>query len=269
MDTSVSKSALARSLGVSRASLYYRPSRPAKDDVLRERILATMKDHPAYGHRRIAWHLGVNKKRILRVMHRYHLQPAVRRRGKYPRCAQEIVVAAIPNRLPDLCPIQPNAIWVGDFTRLWFHGRYVYLATVMDYFTREIVSWQLGLHHTSRLVTDVLEEAQRKRGTTAQLFHSDQGSEYTSQECTSWLVRHHIMVSNSPKGKPWTNGRQESFYASFKLEFGKPHFSPTVEALTESLGRFIHYYNTRRIHSTLRMPPRQYCESKMYPSQPP
>jgi putative transposase len=83
----------------------------------------------------------------------------------------------------------------------------VYLATVMDSFTREVVAWQLGWHHTSQLDVDALVEAVRKRGRVPQLFHSDQGSEYTSQACVQWLVRQQILPSNSPKGKPWNNGR--------------------------------------------------------------
>jgi putative transposase len=266
MNDSTSKAALARSLGVSRQSLYYHPRRPAKDEVLRERILATLKEHPAYGHRRIALALKQNKKWILRVMRLYHIRPTIIRKGKYQRFAREITPTTIPSRLKDLCAIQPDAIWVGDFTRLWFHSRYVYLATVMDSFTREVVAWQLGLHHTTRLVLDVLEEAERKRGHAPQLFHSDQGSEYTSLTCVQWLIRHRIIPSNSPKGKPWTNGRQESFYSNFKLEFGSAHGYKTVEELTEALGRFIHYYNSRRIHGALKMPPRQFYTIKKRPS---
>lgn len=268
-DGQASKSAFARSLGISRAALYYRPRRPAKDEVLRERILAVLADHPAYGHRRIALTLQVNKKRVLRVMQRFHIRPTVIRKGKYPRFSKEIITAATPNRLRDFCPIRPNALWVGDFTHLWFHGRYLYLATVMDYVTRELIAWQLGLHHSAQLVIDVLEEAVRKRERVPQLFHSDQGSEYTSAACVGWLIRHAILPSNSPKGKPWTNGRQESFYASFKLEFGKAHHYTTLELLTEAIGRYIHYYNTRRIHGTLKMTPRQFYERRAFTSKTP
>ena len=82
--------------------------------------------------------------------------------------------------------------------------------------------------------------------------------------CT-WLVRQHILISNSPRAKPWHNGRQESFYNTFKLEFGKPMRHATIEGLTEAIGRYIHYYNTRRIHGTLRLIPRQFAEKKRYP----
>lgn len=265
MGRATSKAALARSLGISRAALYYHPRRPAKDEVLRERILQVLKEHPAYGHRRIALHLKMNKKRILRVMNLYRIRPTIQRRRKYPTQSQDIL-GITPNLLKDANPTKPNDIWVGDFTELWFHGRKLYLATVMDYYTREILSWQLGLHHTATLVIDVLKEAQRKRGTTPQMFHSDQGSEYTSLACVEWLVRHHIRPSNSPKGKPWHNGRQESFYSTFKLEFGRIHIYATIETLIEALGRYVHYYNTKRIHSALKMPPRAFYEKTKHPN---
>ena len=67
-------------------------------------------------------------------------------------------------------------VWAGDFTYLWYRGRYVYLATVLDLFTREIIGWQIRLHHTTRLVIDVLIEAKRKRETSPEMSHSDHGT---------------------------------------------------------------------------------------------
>ena len=268
MENKKSKSSLARELGISRAALYYQPKRPAKDEALREQILAVLDENPAYGHRRVAIQLKINHKRTGRVMRLYHIRPAIVRSSKYRYAkAKDVVTSATPNRLKERCPIQPNAVWVGDFTYWWFHGRQIYLATVLDYFTREVIAWQIGLHHTSRLVADVLEEAVRKRPATPQLFHSDQGSEYTGGQCVGWLVRHHIFPSNSPKGKPWHNGRQESFYSGFKLEFGKPGRYATLELLIEAIGRHIHYYNTKRIHSRLKMSPRAFYEKTKYPSK--
>ncbi len=77
-------------------------------------------------------------------------------------------------------------------------------------------------------------------------------------------MKHGIKPSWSPKGKPWTNGRQESFFSSFKLEFGKPSRFKTIEDLMEGIGTYLHYYNTLRIHSALKMPPRVYDETKAW-----
>ncbi len=261
MEQSVSKAALARTLGVSRSSLYYKPVREEKDRLLRDAIVAALAEHPAYGHRRLAIHIQANKKRILRVMHKFGLTPSIRR--KPPKYGRKTSQSGVPNRTRNLSPIAPNVIWNGDFTEFSWHGRKLYLATVIDRYTRELIAWQLGFHHTTRLILDVLEEAVRKRDTVPSIFHSDQGSEYTANACIEWLVSHAILPSHSPKANPWRNGHQESFYNTFKLEFGKPGRHETIETLTEAIGRYIHYYNTRRIHGTLKMPPRTYFEQEV------
>ena len=260
MEQPLTKTALAKALGVSRSTLYYRPIREKKDERLRDQILEALTEHPAYGHRRIALHLKINKKRARRVMLKFGLKPKIRR--KVPKYGRKTSPSGIPNRTKNVTPIAPNAIWVGDFTELRFHHRKLYFATVVDRYTREVLAWQLGLHHTARLVIDVLEEAVRKREHTPTIFHSDQGSEYTAHACIEWIVRHKILPSHSPKASPWRNGHQESFFSTFKLEFGKPSRHVTIETLAEAIGRYIHYYNSRRIHSSLKMPPRSFYEQR-------
>jgi transposase InsO family protein len=191
-------------------------------------------------------------------MHLYAIRPKVLPKNRFRGKQAESVLSVVPNRLATSTATRPNHIWAGDFTRLWFHGRAIHLATIIDCYTREIVAWQMGIHHTTGLVCDVLCEAKRKRRTVPEIFHSDQGSEYTALQCLEWLIRENILPSWSPKGKPWTNGRQESFFRTFKLEFGSPHEYNSLETLTEAIGRYMHYYNTQRIHSSLKMPPRAY-----------
>lgn len=258
MEKPVTKSALARTLGISRSSLYYKPLREARDRLLRDAIIGTLTEHPAYGYRRIALQLSINKKRAQRVMHKFGLVPSIRR--KQPTYGRKTSVSGVPNRTKNLSPIAANVIWNGDFTEFLWQGRTLYLATVIDRHTRELIAWQLGFHHTTQLILDVLEEAVRKREKVPTIFHSDQGSEYTAHACIEWLVSRAILPSHSPKANPWRNGHQESFYNTFKLEFGKPSRHQTIEMLTEAIGRYIHYYNTRRIHGALKMPPRTFFE---------
>lgn len=253
----ITKVTLAKSLGVSRSSLYYIPKLVPKDLALRDTIISTLTEHPAYGHRRIALELKINKKRVRRVMRKFGLHPSIRRRR--PKYGRKTSPSGTPNRTQGISPIAPDVIWAGDFTELHFHGKKVYLATVIDRYTREVVAWQIGFHHTTRLILDVLEEALRKRARPPSIFHSDQGSEYTAHACIQWIVDHQILPSHSPKAKPWKNGHQESFYGTFKLEFGKPSRHTTIEKLIEAIGRYIHYYNTKRIHSALKMPPQAFC----------
>lgn len=266
MEIPTSKSELARVLSVSRQSLYYVPVKDKKDLALKRTIERVLVKHPAYGSRSLAWHSGINRKRIQRVMRKYGLEPRIRPKNRYrgkntkdPTTAEEA-----PNRLKGLRPIQPNTIWAGDFTHLPFHGQTLHLATVIDVYTREILAWQAGTHHTQSLVLDVLEHAHRNRRTRPMFFHTDQGSEYTSMACQDWLISHEVRPSWSSRGKPWHNGIQESFFRTFKLEFGKPNQYTSVPQLIEAIGKYIRYYNTKRIHSALRMSPRDFYKTKKW-----
>lgn len=258
MQTGLSKTAQAECLGVSRQSLYYRPKRLDRDRILRDQVLQVLDEHPAYGSRPIAIHLQMNRKRVQRIMRLYSIRPKIMPKNRFRYKQAEEVIGEVPNRAKTICPIRPDVVWAGDFTRLWFKGRAIYLATIIDRYTREIVAWQMGIHHTAGLVIDVLEEAKRKRSHTPEVFHSDQGSEYTSAQCLAWLTRNHVQPSWSPKGKPWNNGAQESFFRTFKLEFGRTSQFKSLEALMEAIGKYMHYYNTKRIHRKLKMPPRAF-----------
>lgn len=259
MDTPITRAELARILSVSRQSLYYTPVQEKKDLLLKKKVEAVLAKHPAYGSRTIAWHLGMSRNRVQRIMRKYGLEPKIRPKNRYlGKSSSNTVLEEAPNRLKELCPVQPNAVWAGDFTHLGFHGQVVHLATIIDVYTREILAWQAGTHHTQSLILDVLEHGKRKRRKTPQLFHTDQGSEYTSSRCLEWLMRNDVQPSWSSKGKPWQNGVQESFFRTFKLEFDKPSRHPTLPHLLEEIGKYIRYYNTERIHSALKMSPRQF-----------
>lgn len=252
------KTKLARQLGISRASLYYHPKKPRADAAIRDRILAVQHGHPAYGHRRLALFLGLNKKRVLRVMHTYGLKPKLRRRQPAKPADHGQLPSAVPNRAKTLCPIQPNVLWAGDFTYLPLPDGFLYLATVMDVFTRAIVGWHLSTHHTTALIATAFRDAMRRAGTAPRLFHSDQGSEYVSGSYALLLERHGVTPSHSTKSSPWENGFQESFYSNFKLELGNSARFGDLGELVEAVHRQLHYYNHDRIHTAIKMPPARY-----------
>lgn len=263
-DDPLSISRIAELLEVSRSSFYYKHKLPDKDEVLKYQIQEVLKEHPAYGHRRIAIELGINKKRVLRVMKKFNLFPTVWANNKKKRSNKPHLDSRIPNLAATLSPIQPNVIWSGDFTYLKYQGRFVYLATVIDIYSREIVAWQLGYCHTSKLVADVLESAIQRRERPPDIFHSDQGSEYTSKGFQDLLRKYTIQQSNAPKGKPWKNGRQESFYNTFKRELGNISRFQDIDYLFEAISSLIHYYNNKRIHGALKMSPKQYYDQNTY-----
>jgi putative transposase len=253
----VSKVELASRLGVSRSMLYYQHRRPAKDEELRVAIEAVMLKHPSYGHRRIADALKINRKRVLRVMKLYNLKPARRCRTpcKLDDLGKEALNFADITRI--LSPIAPSVVWASDFTFIPYQGSFVYLATIIDLFTKEVVGAHVMIRHTSELPLTALKTA-LAQARQPDWFHSDQGSEYDSDVMLSQLAMHNIQVSMAPKASPWRNGSQESFFGRFKIEFGDPERFDTLARLIEAIYAFIAYYNSERIHTKLRMSPVQF-----------
>jgi len=259
MESKTSKKALARKLGISRASLYYKSRIKVRDEKIKQNILTALSEHPSYGHKRLAIHLKRNKKCILRVMKKFGIKP-YRRRVSRPRKKGDINKdpLCVPNYAKIMCPLRRSVLWAADFTYLWFRGRYFYLATVIDLFSREIVGFSFAGQHNKELVLSALKDA---LGTYhAPLYqHADQGSEYTSEAYLNLLKEHGIRASFSDKASPWQNGFQESFYSEFKKDLGDTARFETVAEFAEALYLQIHYYNNRRIHTALKMPPALYA----------
>lgn len=261
MDKNSNKSELARRLGVSRSSLYYKRKRPESDEALRVLIEHVMHEHTGYGHRRVAYTLKINRKRAQRVMRLYHLKPA--RRCRTPIKPDDIIgkqERSFSDITRILSPIAPNVIWVSDFTFIPYRGSFIYLATILDLFTAEVLGANVMTRHTSELPLTALQRALNSTTQPPVWFHSDQGSEYESDAILSKLANSNINVSVTPKGSPWRNGSQESFFGRFKIEFGDPERFDTLPELIETIYAFLAYYNWERIHTRFKMPPSQFAE---------
>lgn len=126
------KTVLATSAGTSRRSLYYAPRQPAKDWYTKQLIEAALRDHPSYGHKRLAIHLGINKKRALRAMKLFGIKPY---RRTTPKVYQKPKESVFPNLLLSDEPQGLGDIYASDFTYLKHKGRWVYVATVLDVYT--------------------------------------------------------------------------------------------------------------------------------------
>ena len=148
-------------------------------------------------------------------------------------------------------------MWVTDFTFIRFHGRFIYLATVIDLFTREVLGFNLSRFHNRFLVMGAVLDALEKH-TPAEIIHSDQGSEYDSQDFIDLINSLNISISMSRKASPWENGHQESFFGHLKLEAADLNRFDTDGELIEELCRMIYYYNHGRIHSKLKMSPAEF-----------
>lgn len=219
-----------------------------------------MLEHPSYGAPRLAMHLQINKKRIIRVMKKYHLKPARRRKRPIKRKDQNQAPTQYTNLIKNLCPIKPNVIWVGDFTYIPFHGKFVYAATIMDLFTRRILGVSVRTDHSQDLVKIALANALLRTGTSPEYMHTDQGSEYKAGEVIKLAEDSGIRISMSAKASPWENGYQESFYAGFKMDLGDPNRFDSLGELVEGIYKTIHYYNYKRIHTSLKTSPEKFTE---------
>jgi len=257
----ITKTDLAQSLGVSRSSLYYQPLRPAKDLLIKSEIEKVLSDHPSYGHKRISMELKMNRKKVLRVMKKFDLKPYKRRikRPSKPNDANK-APTIYNNLIKTFCPIKPNIVWVADFTYIKFQNKFIYLSTVMDLFTREILGWGVSGNHDCFLVLESLGMALPKTKKLPTYHHSDQGSEYDSYDYIKKLEENNITISMSKKGHPWENGYQESFYSQFKVDLGRPDQFETWGELIEAIHIQINYYNSRRIHTSLKTSPVKFRE---------
>lgn len=251
-----SKSEAAKEAGVARSTLYYRKKIPPKDAVLKEEIAKVLQLHPSYGYRRIALHLKRNKKQIQRVMQLSGIKP-YRRRGRKPKYTKNPSPVSYPNLIKGWFPEQPGTVWVSDFTYLKFHGSFVYLATVEDMFSREVLGWHVSTSHDSALTSAALFHALTYHR-APNILHSDHGSEYTARSYTELAERFGIHLSMSRKASPWENGYQESFYSQFKVDLGDPERFSTLGELTEYLHLRVQIYNRFRIHSAHKKSPQDF-----------
>lgn len=261
LTTKVNKTKLAKELGIARSSLYYKRRREETDLELKRQIEAVMVDHKDYGHKRIALDLRMGHNRILRVMKKYGLKPYRRRTKRFIK-KKDLGKpdSGIPNLVQPLLDqkslVKPNQVWCTDFTYVKFQGKFIYLATIIDLFTREIVGVNISRFHNRFLVVGALEDAVIHYK-TVEIVHSDQGSEYDSEEFIAFVAIIGAKISMSAKSSPWQNGHQESFFGHFKLEAGDLNRFQSLGELIEYIYQQIYYYNHKRIHSSLKMTPEE------------
>ena len=243
-------------LNIARSTFYYKSLLDKKDDELRVKIEKAMADNQSYGHRRIAIELKLNKKHVRRVMNKFGLKPS--RSRKRPKKWGKKEDYEAPNLLVSLFPLYRGHVWITDFTYLKWRNRWVYVCTVIDLFTREVVGISIKTNHSALLVAEAILNALATNPAPV-IIHSDQGSEYKSRLYRSILKDYKILHSMSKKGSPWQNGYQESFFGNWKVDIGDVNRFKTLGELTAELYRSIYYYNNQRIHTSLGMAPKEFA----------
>lgn len=247
-------SVICEVLEISRSSVYYKPvERESKED-LKAAIAKLAAVHPTYGDRRITAMLHrdgqpINNKRVRRIMKEMGLvgkRPKQRCRTtnsdhEYPR---------YPNRVLGLKVERPDQLWVADSTDVRLDGEFVYLAVLMDVFTRSIRGWQLARSMEVELTLVALKSALAKA--TPEIHHSDQGVQYAAKAYTMLLAEQGIEISMAEVGEPTQNGYAERLMRTIKEEEVDLSEYRNFEEAYQEIGRFLDdVYTKKRIHSSL------------------
>jgi putative transposase len=253
---------LCRLGGVSRAGYYrhFEASAPARADAdLRDRIQKLSLQHRHYGYRRIAAQLRregeiVNAKRVLRLMREDNLL-CLRASPFVPRTTDSHHgFAIVPNLTRGLRPTGLDQIWVADITYVRLGEAFVYLAVVLDAYSRKVIGWALDDHLEARLAMAALDMALAARNPPPDslIHHSDRGVQYACGDYTGRLQARGVALSMSRVGNPYDNAKAESFMKTLKAEEVNGKAYATPEQARRDIGAFIEdVYNTQRLHSAL------------------
>jgi transposase InsO family protein len=214
----------------------------------------------AYGWPRIwrelhAQGIRVGKQRVQRLMQQHGIRARGKRRFRLMTTDSRHSLPIAPNLLNrNFTVAAPNQAWTGDITYISTGEGWLFLAVVIDLFSRRVVGWSMQPEMRSSLVIDALEMAWLRRGpdkSTGRIFHSDRGSQYASHEFSQVLQTCGIAASMSRKGNCWDNAPSEALFASLKVErLHGQHFETIRQAKDETL-QWLLWYNQSRMHSTL------------------
>ena len=224
---------------------------------LRDKIQRIALENRYYGYRRVTADLRpqgviVNHKRVLRVMREDNLL-SLRKRKFVVTTDSTHGRPVYPNLIAGLALTAPNQLWVADITYIRLLEEFIFLAVILDAFSRRVLGWELGESLQTNLAIRALDRAVVDRRVPAGIIHhSDQGVQYASADYVNRLEELGFQISMSRKGAPWENGRAESFIKTLKAEEVSLKPYRHIAEARRSIGHFLEgVYNQRRLHSAL------------------
>jgi len=249
-------------MGLARSSYYYRPGGPSPESQqaeaeLQDRIEELALRFPRYGYRRVTAQLRkeglrVNHKRVLRLMRQSDLLVKCKRKWLGTTDSRH-GFRVWPNLYRDTQPTGINQVWVADLTYVRLRWEFVYLAVILDAYSRRAVGWALSRRLEASLTVGALQSALADRQPPAGcLHHSDRGVQYACDDYVQLLQAAGLRISMSRRGNPFDNAQAESFFKTLKHEEVNLTEYRNLEEAVASIGRFIEQvYNRERLHSAL------------------
>jgi len=246
--------------GLSRAGFYRwrepRQTTPVEME-LRDEMQKVALEYPAYGSRKMTAELkrrgfSVGRKRVRRMMRQDNLL-CIRRRAFVTTTNSRHSLPVYPNLAREVQPAAINQLWVADITYIRLRTEFVYLAVVLDTFSRRVIGWALGRTLEAELALTALRMAVIEREPAPGLVHhSDRGVQYACGDYTDLLKEHGITISMSRKGNPYDNAACESFMKTLKYEEVYRNEYRDFQDVHAGISEFLdHVYNQKRLHSAL------------------
>jgi len=272
---SLSITQMCETFEVSRIDYYRRPQEVAQTDAdleLREKIQTVALEMSAYGYRRITAELrrrGVvaNHKRVLRLMREDNL--LCLRKRKFVRTTDSNHRLEIyPNLAGGMTLSGIDELWVSDITYIRLLREFIYLAVILDAYSRRCIGWALGRSLQSSLAVEALRMALEMRTVKPSLVHhSDRGVQYASCEYTELLKENEILISMSRRANPYDNAKAESFMKTLKMEEVYLYEYENLAEAKRRIGYFLEdVYNQKRLHSAIGyVPPAEFEQSLLQP----